>query len=408
MQKESFLNGLLALAFFLLPWQTRWMFGFHLLDGQTYEYGILSIYMVEMLVMGCFFLALLFKRFIIPDRFALPVILCLIAFGVSTFFSIDPVLSLGQCVHVFSAICLFFLLLQPWAKAPILLGSFLGGLIIPILLGFFQILTGSSPASSWLGLAFREAAHLGDSVLFAPDGTRILRAYGSFPHPNIFGGYLAVALFLFWKFGQDFFQSRWMRGIVFCFLGIGLVLTFSQSAWLSLVAGAIVLAGELFRNHKWSLMIFGIGIFLFITGTIFFLVTETQSSSQRIDQYHDWPTVIQDSWLVGSGMGSYPLALHVSFPSQDVWSYQPIHNVFFLVISDIGIFGFCCLILGLFLLKSKDFLREPIVFVFLPLLLFDHYLWSFWSGFALLALASGFVVKERQGKEVLDKENPMF
>ena len=72
--------------------------------------------------------------------------------------------------------------------------AFLAGLVIPIMLGWYQVATGTSPSSTLLGLASHEATALGASVV-ETQGERLLRAYGSLSHSNDFGGLNGVGLY---------------------------------------------------------------------------------------------------------------------------------------------------------------------------------------------------------------------
>jgi O-antigen ligase len=111
--------------------------------------------------------------------------------------------------------------------------AFLLGLIIPIALGWFQVLTGGSSESTLLGIADKDAQTLGVAVVETDDG-RTLRAYGTFPHPNIFGGYLAVGVIaLAWltRFAKSKREIALML-VGSAVLGSTLIVTFSRSAWL--------------------------------------------------------------------------------------------------------------------------------------------------------------------------------
>ena len=65
--------------------------------------------------------------------------------------------------------------------------------VIQSLLGIWQLVTQSTFASTLLGMSHYEVWQAGTSVLKNDTG-RWLRAYGSFPHPNILGGFLSAVL----------------------------------------------------------------------------------------------------------------------------------------------------------------------------------------------------------------------
>jgi len=85
------------------------------------------------------------------------------------------------------------------------------------------------------------ASAAGADVVFGPNGARWQRAMGSFPHPNVFGGFLAVALVLALPY-----LARGGRGrgaVLLTGWGVGwleLVFSFSRAALLAAVVGCCV------------------------------------------------------------------------------------------------------------------------------------------------------------------------
>jgi hypothetical protein len=73
----------------------------------------------------------------------------------------------------------------------------------------------------------------------------LLRAYGTFPHPNVLGGFLATMIpfviykstnIQIYKLKKQIFL-RWFYGITIIFGIVALILTFSRSAWVAGVLG---------------------------------------------------------------------------------------------------------------------------------------------------------------------------
>src|SRR5437763_62205 len=77
----------------------------------------------------------------------------------------------------------------------------------------------------------------GTPVVLSPAGDRLLRGFGTFPHPNILGGYLALALACLPVLTQGWWRRSmlwWLVGVV---LVAGLLASFSRAAWLAALAG---------------------------------------------------------------------------------------------------------------------------------------------------------------------------
>lgn len=421
MKRYTLKTWLLMLVFVLLPWQTRWIFGQATILGEATPFGVLSVHAVEVLVLVTALVTLLRKqdRPEIPRAYRLPIGLTFGIFAMSALTltwteHID--VSLNQLFHVGSAMVLFLLMIDRNVPVRPLLASFALGLVAPLWLGIAQVVFDASPAFTLFGLAERNVEHLGDAVTIAQDGSRQLRAYGSFPHPNIFGGYIAVGLLAV-------IAVLWDRAKKDLFLAVGLfaaglALTASRSAALGLMLG-MFLSGLVLRmkdTAKARIAVIPIAIFV-IAGALFgtFAVpdlaaslrgggaTEERSIDERAVQYAAFPTVIGGGYLLsGHGLGTYPFVMADILPTSEVWDYQPIHNVPLLIIGEIGLLGALVVIAWSSSIDRINFARFPqrdavMAFamgnVVLVILFFDHYLWSQWSGLALLAFVMAMTVR---------------
>lgn len=418
---------LLSLVFFLLPWQT------HLLvsEGMILGSGIspftsVKLYAVEVFVVLAALAAVVIKkdRPIIDAPYRLPIALaCLVAVitTLSTMWSGAPTVTLGALLHVGSAMVLFVLMLDKKLPLKPLLFAFGMGLVIPACIGIGQIMFDASPSSTVLGMATRDAATLGDAVT-VHDGVRELRAYGSFPHPNVFGGYLAVgALALVALAKNEKTKTKKVLLAVALLLTIALVLTGSRSAILGLLLG-IGLAGLVRRMKDTAkariavIPIAGVviaGAFLsslfapnIVAGIRGGGVTEDHSLMERMIQYANYPRIVADDLALGGGLGTYVIEAAEVEPGLEVWAYQPIHNVPLLIIGEIGLIGALIVFAWSSSIDRINFARFPnrdalVAFamgnVVLVILFFDHYIWSSWPGLALIALVMALTV--RMGEE---------
>ena len=302
--------------------------------------------------------------------------------------------------------------------------SFVISMTLSASLGVYQFLTQSTFANKWLGLAFHSSEILGNSVVETATG-RWLRAYGSFPHPNIFAGFLIVAvIFCFYLYSILFkkYQKNVLI-ILFLILSAGLFFTFSRAGWLAFII--VILLDYYFvrkkseiRNpsnsagrQKLGFVFLCFCVFVFLSVIYFPLVKtrfqnsarlEVKSNIERINNLEQSFEIIKNNLWLGTGIGNYTVELQKMCPDQPAYFYQPAHNVYLLVLSEIGIVGFFLIIIILiyyFFSKKLEIRNQKfkIVFlclgVFLFLFLFDHFWWTLPSGLLIIFLIAGLFFK---------------
>ncbi|PJB27370.1 hypothetical protein COV05_01590 [Candidatus Uhrbacteria bacterium CG10_big_fil_rev_8_21_14_0_10_48_16] len=414
----KFANILFLLSVFFLPWQTQWIISTLLVSGEPSQFGVFSLYVVEILIAFAFLLRGRQQTHGLVRRTwqALYFFLAVAFFSLS----FSGIVGVGwfHMIHMVSAGMFFFLITDERTNIKQVLSIFLLGLMVPILLGWVQVLYGSSQASTALGVASKDAVTPGVAVVETVSG-RMLRAYGTFPHPNIFGGYVAFGIIaLVWL---SRFVERFTHRIVGILgsvaLGATLIVTFSRSAWLGLFTAFFLLMGMMFWQKKipprraFPMMILGLASILVTLGVFHSQVIsrfnptiriEAISIEERASQYQTFGDIFWEAPLLGVGPNAYTFTLASLDPDHPVWSYQPIHNTFLLILAELGIVGFVMLFYWLYQMDMVVHARRrsanglfalTIGASFLVIGLFDHYLWTFWPGMALGALAFGTMVK---------------
>lgn len=213
---------------------------------------------------------------------------------------------------------------------------------------------------------------------------KAIRAYGPYPHPNILGGTLAMGIIT---------AAALLRGhtsrplfIITGVLFIGLIVTFSRSAWLAVLTGLLVVWNQFRKNsdnrsmERTFLLLITITVLVF-TPLIFGRVTDPQDvaaieRSQGVKA--SWQVIAKHPWW-GSGAGRYQDTLQTTL-SADIaaaspWKIAPVHSVPLLIIAEYGILGTGIMILPTVLIL-RPYLKKiwPALLPLAPLLLFDHYL----------------------------------
>lgn len=398
--------SLLCLVLFVLPWQTAYIF----LEktgnnGSVFEFEKGVVYLVELFIFLLFISdSFLNKKswlhYFSEKQWAL--VFLVIGF---IFLASNPVLSAIWVFHLLSAFCLGYLLWQEKDRAEESIIFLAAGAVIPVLLGFFQFVHGSSFASSWFGLSLHEVSRLGEAVVLM-GGNRVLRAYGTFSHPNVFGAYLAVCSFLlFVSYREDLSKKTKIAYLsLFSICLAGLMITFSKTAILALVTGLFCWfilkwskRREIWQKKRWLIAVsfFVVSVCLSLTFSLWQgrinaqnpieMRSYTERSSQAEEAFVLWK---MHPWI-GVGLGGYTEALQKIKPDLPAWEYQPAHNLFLLVLSELGAMGVLLVMFFLFILiRTKRFPKKiwPFFAVFLMMVLFDHYVWTSWSGKIIVML----------------------
>jgi len=421
MKKNYYLiyNKFFSLFIILIPWQIRYIFFDYKINNQIWEYGRLSIYFNVIILL----LALIFYLFNNPYKFKFffnikqwsrkskALFLFLFYLFLISIFSNFFYISLYYFILIL-LVCIFIFLLKDFNKDKFFKLFLFSGLIQG-LFAIYQSYSQKIIANKYLGLAEQIPERLGASVLEI-DLYRILRSYGSLPHPNILGGFLFIVILIGIYLWIQFYKENYynpndiLRNDLFRFIfiifsivisTIGLLLTFSRSSILALVISLLVLLIHfLFQKNYLSLqIIFKYFVILLLS---FLLVNlwwpnawisrfdfnnrlEINSIEQRLSSFKQIDLNNNTQLFLGQGLG-----LNTFFnysQSQEIYEIQPIHNIFILIISEIGIIGFLLLI-NLFEKRKYNILSLGFIIGFIIIGLFDHYFWTSWTGLLLSGL----------------------
>jgi len=308
-------------------------------------------------------------------------------------------------------------------------------------------------------------------------GQAFIRAYGLFPHPNIFGGFLLFSIILtqlyiklfnpgqkvprgtnsdatmeqpgvnqnmencstpaplqkFVPHGTSFSRLGW-NNLIFRFAlpleFCALILTFSKSAIIALILAFLYIRVSNVPRGTYKLnnlkKLFHVEqlwkkLFLVILIILTFIVIAkpnmtsfvTKSITDRLTLLNVSRGTIEGNILVGVGMGQFVINMpKYAIPTLTNWQFQPVHNIFLLIWSELGLLGLVIIIWffwklfhvehssdksdkivprGTFVLAS---IAKGILIGFIFIMLFDHYLWDIQQGELMLWMVMGFVAGE--------------
>ncbi len=373
-----------ALAFFL-PFQTRYIVHLGIRESET-----MALYGIDLIIA----LILICSVFLYKKNWCLAVgwvilLWLFVANGMNIHFY--------WWLRIAETLTLVFLAYEERATLKVsIISGFIVGMMLSSLFGMVQVATQKLPANKWLGMAEQLPWQPGAVVLETTAG-RLLRGYGTLPHPNIFGGLAAVALLVFLNSKEilpRFFRSRYSTiAIVFILLG-GLWSSFSRSAWLALVGGVAVL---LYQKKISKQLVWGMAIVAIALNGLWYQFSfdrllvnnrlEQQSLNERAAVFKIAQTIIRNSPWLGVGVGNFTGAAAEILKNNDPRYIAPVHNMYLLILSEVGLVGlFVFLMVAIWLFRCMSPWAYPIMVAILIIGFFDHYWWTIFSARLILAL----------------------
>lgn len=305
--------------------------------------------------------------------------------------------------------------------------------VIQSIIALFQFIFQKSLNLKYFGESVLNSEILGVAKLEI-EGEKFIRAYGTFPHPNLLGTFLFLSLIagLYFVLNQNLKipfdppkklkkinlsasssaliqKIHFHAGLMLIFIGI--IVTFSRSIWLITVYLGFLMLLRYFKyllNKKYLLKyLLPIIVFLIITLTSFYqfiparlcsVNCQDQSLILRQNYIHFSKLIIQNNFTFGIGVGQFaPEFKKINPTDLAEWNIQPVHNLYLLIWSEIGLIGF--LLIFLFIVKNTAATnlstRNELFLIafggFIILGMFDHYFWTipqgqflFWLALALL------------------------
>ncbi|MCL4397935.1 hypothetical protein M1403_02820 [Patescibacteria group bacterium] len=344
---------LFALLIIFLPSQLGLHFwpAWSYINGVCVDYFSPTVYFTDLLVIALLPLSLRAKRsnLHLHKRDCFVALFLAMTIGVNIYFSTLPWLSFYKWLKIGEMAFLAWFVAK---NKTFLLSRLPIFLLVPVVyscvLALWQFAKQGSVGGIWYWLGERSFNNSTPGIALASfNGQMFLRPYATFPHPNVLMGFLMVAgLLILTQFPHI---SRKITAVVLGLLLIVLVLLPSRG---NLLTG-------------WGLRM--------------------QLNQIAIQQWLKSP-------LFGTGLGTSPL-----YPRNIAnfsLLHQPIHNLYFLSLSETGLIGLgIFVILLLAALWKKENIRHKIpLLAIMGLGLFDHYFLTLQQGQLLFAIVLGTII----------------
>ncbi len=438
---------LLYIIIFTIPFNIRHIFNFvevQVISGFK-EHLTIFLSLFDILFIILLTLAIwnnrkkILKRKLLKELIKQPLIYFIILTSITTFYNQQGSAFIKYYKLIkFSEIIIFFVIIRSLLKHYTVLTYskfiiFTAG-VLQAIIAIIQFITQKS-----IGLILLGESILGPNIFgvakFNFEGEKFIRAYGTFPHPNILGIFLLFSLGtglslviskkkLLYNFRLPYKSIFFTEFII---LYIGILLTYSRSAIILTVAMSLVFAytqrnfiNKIYKNFCKQLHI---PFFLQTTFAIIIIFTtlfasynilaprlcvycpNDKSLSFRKIYLQGAEMIILKHPIIGSGLNNFIPTFQVlsldDLNNLKSWQLQPVHNLYLLIASETGLIGLCLFLIILIFytlrtLKIQVLLNYPLDLLFILILLagfFDHYFWTlhqgqiiFWTVLALVSL----------------------
>lgn len=397
--KNAILSSLLFILF-VLPFNITYQLPLHVLffDTNPYVNGLYSNYLVPTLSVLDLGIFLLFVSFCNEYKWKqikellyqyIPYIIVFLIFLIVQFVLNPTLLELVSTTRLFMYSISVPLVIN-WIKNEnhgkerrYFIDILFIGVLSQGLVGVMQFIRGSSLGLEWLGESVIVSGMQGSSFVTL-NNEIFLRAYGTFPHPNVLAGYFLIIIllsFVLLKSGnKDGKIIIWIL-VILSFLFIWF--TFSRIG----ISLSLLLLLVLVLSQLKGLKLFSFTPILFLQRFANLFIGGDTSLVDRIGLIKSSWEVFKDNWLIGIGGGNFTRGMVGNYPltQNGLILIQPVHNVFLLMLSEIGIAGSVIYILFLIKVvtsnvKRMTWVRWILIFVFIVVGSFDHYIWSLPQG----------------------------
>ena len=246
------------------------------------------------------------------------------------------------------------------------------------LLGLFQVVKQASLGGFFWYLGERTFNIFTPGIARASFlGKVFLRPYGTFSHPNSLAGFILIGLILIFTKKKLFWADKIS---LLCGLSL-LILCFSRTVWLMvLFLSLIYIFWRIIDGYRIKLFEFS---YYFMIGAVLLTVflfsrsiIETASFENRRVLANFALELIKKHPFFGVGVNNFLINLSLSDLSWSVVSFlQPVHNIFLLTGSEVGLIGLIIFIIFL-IFTIRKIVQPSILVALLAIIftgLFDHY-----------------------------------
>ncbi len=424
----------LLFLFFIPFGAKKFLFGFPapFANFYTMEYISAFLYASDILILALFFFVLFPKPFSrYKEQFTwlkTPLVFLgvFVAFSaLSVFSAAYPAFSAYSffrlAISILAGFSVFFVMVRGVANLRDIAAVVAVSAVFQSVVGFLQFILGKSVGLWFLGETAFGPGTPGIAKVTI-NGLQFARAYGTMPHANILAGFLVLGLLAFFYL---FLSEKKPTLRVFQSAGIfavltGLLVTFSRSGWIAATVSTFTLiVWEFFADKENRGKLVYLACLLFVICILLFVSLSWAISPRAHFSATEGP--VSDRWNynkiglelivsnpLGVGVGNqlfhtYSTNLFGKYDVNSLGQWQPIHNLYLIMGSEVGILGllsFLAFVISLIWQNRKSEIRISAIMLLALLMsgLFDHFLWDLQLGRLMLWVTIGILLGVTQNK----------
>lgn len=370
----------------------HFIFDFSYVDGVLIDYWIPTVFIQDVLILVFLVFSVLLRRFKVPRLF----FALLILLFVNLVFSVVPLATLSYSLRMALYTLFFICVVQQrnfWNYTVLLKLLYISVCLI-CFLALFQWFKQGAVFSNYIFFgeqpySLKTSGILKQSVF----NNLVVSPYATFRHPNALAGFLSVTLLLF-----AYYIKGTQKHFILFIGSIVLFLTFSFSAWLSFLFGLLFISTK--SSHLVRLYYLAI-FFIFVVGIFGLFDTNTLNSNILVHRRFLLSSSAAHTFLqnplVGTGINtSLFTAKDLFYMSRELTFFQPVHNVFWLLLTEGGLLLFIPFVFFYLYVLSRAHLTSRVYQVFLLQFVilgsFDHYLFTMHQTLLLFMLTISFSI----------------
>jgi hypothetical protein len=363
------------------------------LQGLSYPFvnGIIVNYLIPHIsildLFSCLFIfsILLEKKFAVPKKIYFLFPLLLLVSNIISPSILSVITSVRYVLYALVAIQICWNVGMIKKNMKVIIYVLLSCVSIQLILSIIQVCKGAVIGIPFLGESTIFSASLGASFV-SIGGNQILRAYGTFPHPNVLAGFALFSI-IFLLFNKKSILTH----LIYIFSLSILALTFSR---LHIVLGiiSIPIYLDLFKKFEIKKGIFSF-VFLDRFANIF-NGTDVSVNERMLLMKASFTEISKNPWGVGVSKFVKGMEDFVPRTSSQIMLLQPVHNIFLLIIAENGWIVGGALILLLIWGMIKKYILGNLgikgyftLFCILCVSLLDHYFLTIPQGIFMFFIA---------------------